>query len=130
QFGNSTYVFVTFKKAFNKAKKKCGDIGADLVIINSKEEFEYINSQMGMNTIATYNYWVQYTKPNLTSHWHPSNSFEIPVCDFAPHKDDYKSMVGEFYGLINQLYTCMDPVTQSGKTHPLVCEKQIIPSSQ
>ncbi|KAL7855915.1 hypothetical protein AOLI_G00195190 [Acnodon oligacanthus] len=46
-FNSSLYCITTKKKSWGESRKDCRDRGADLVIINSQEEQEFINKTVG-----------------------------------------------------------------------------------
>ncbi|KAI4879782.1 hypothetical protein NFI96_029737, partial [Prochilodus magdalenae] len=62
QFGSSYYYFSTEMKSRNEARQACRDRGADLVIINSREEQEFIVKEriyawIGLSAAETQGVW-------------------------------------------------------------------------
>ncbi|KAI4895220.1 hypothetical protein NFI96_032179, partial [Prochilodus magdalenae] len=62
KFGSSYYYYSTESKSWSEARQACREGGADLVIINSREEQEFIKKQkkyawIGLSDAETEGVW-------------------------------------------------------------------------
>ncbi|XP_066518035.1 CD209 antigen-like protein A isoform X1 [Hoplias malabaricus] len=62
KYGSSYYYILEWTKTWSKAREDCREKGGDLLIINSKEEQEFINKQ-GINT------WIGLTDAEKEGEW-------------------------------------------------------------
>ncbi|XP_072525643.1 uncharacterized protein [Salminus brasiliensis] len=114
-FNSSLYSITTVKKIWSQSQQDCQSIGADLVIINSKEEQEFINKTflsteawIGLTDIQTEGFWKWVDGSSLTTgYWWTGepNDYGNEDCVI---KHDISSSVIKYYSGV-KLESCVSP---------------------
>ncbi|XP_053336223.1 C-type lectin domain family 6 member A-like [Clarias gariepinus] len=121
-FNSSFYCMSTEKKNWTKSRQDCRDKGADLLIINSREEQEFISKQLDGSV-----YWIGLSDRDTEGEWKWVDGKPLTTESWAKNELSDKDGVEDCAEIYHSSDGCIWNDYKCSDTRHWICEKRLSP---